>query len=124
MYAEKGKGAFFNGNKVHVSETKKLEDAYIAISNMTTMMKSRHASQAVELSKNVKVCRGFIGLQAFIALANGSIDVYIEAKNHPWDIAASKIIIEEAGGRLTDFDGNDTIYVETALPVTNFFMKK
>jgi myo-inositol-1(or 4)-monophosphatase len=38
-------------------------------------------------------------------VAAGRIDAYWELKLHPWDVAAGFLIVEEAGGRVSDFDG-------------------
>lgn len=39
-------------------------------------------------------------------IASGRIDGYFEQKLKPWDYAAASIILEEAGGKITDFDNN------------------
>jgi histidinol-phosphatase len=41
-------------------------------------------------------------------LAEGCVDVSVESSANLWDLAAPKLIVEEAGGRLTDLAGNDT----------------
>ena len=40
----------------------------------------------------------------------GQAEVVLEADVKPWDLAPLKILVEEAGGRLTDFTGSPTIY--------------
>jgi histidinol-phosphatase len=42
-------------------------------------------------------------------VAEGAGEIAIDPKMQPWDIAAVKIIVEEAGGRCTSFGGEDTI---------------
>ena len=42
-------------------------------------------------------------------VARGEAEVWIEAQVKPWDLAAPKIIIEEAGARFFDFTGDSTI---------------
>ena len=42
-----------------------------------------------------------------VYVACGRFDVYFEAKLNPWDVAAGMFIVEQAGGNLSDFDGND-----------------
>ena len=51
-------------------------------------------------------------------VASGRGEIYAELDLKPWDIAPCKIIVEEAGGRFSDFDGRPSIYSGTAL-VTN-----
>jgi histidinol-phosphatase len=43
-------------------------------------------------------------------VAQGKAELYVEVDLKPWDIAPVKIVLEEAGGRLTDFTGRPTIY--------------
>jgi histidinol-phosphatase len=43
-------------------------------------------------------------------VAAGSLDVMVEPSLRPWDLGPLLVIVEEAGGRLTDFDGAATIY--------------
>ena len=43
-------------------------------------------------------------------VAQGKAELYVEVDLKPWDIAPVKIVVEEAGGRLTDFTGRPTIY--------------
>ena len=47
----------------------------------------------------------------FCVVAAGEFDMYVaEARACEWDIAAGHAILEHAGGKLTDFDGNDILY--------------
>ena len=48
-------------------------------------------------------------------VAEGKAEIYAELDLKPWDLAAPKILVEEAGGRFTDFAGRPTIYTGTAL---------
>jgi histidinol-phosphatase len=53
--------------------------------------------------------RGFGDFYGFVLVAQGSGELMIEAGVHPWDLAALTPIVEEAGGRFSDWDGNRTI---------------
>jgi histidinol-phosphatase len=53
---------------------------------------------------------GYPDAYAFALLAAGRVDFVVEPQVHPWDIAAIKPIVEGAGGILTDFQGNPTIF--------------
>ena len=44
-----------------------------------------------------------------LAVACGEADIAMQLGGAPWDHAAPKVILEEAGGRFTDFDGTDRI---------------
>jgi histidinol-phosphatase len=47
-------------------------------------------------------------------LAEGSVDLAVETVAEVWDLAAPRLIVEEAGGRFTDFTGAPTIHAGTA----------
>ncbi|MPZ99045.1 MAG: histidinol-phosphatase [Dehalococcoidia bacterium] len=53
--------------------------------------------------------RGFGDFWSHCLVAEGAAEVMLEGEISPWDIAALLVIVEEAGGRLTDIDGNATI---------------
>ena len=64
--------------------------------------------------------RGFGDYAGYCLVAEGKAEIYAEiypegAGLKPWDLAACKILVEEAGGRFTDVDGRPTIYTSTAL---------
>jgi histidinol-phosphatase len=59
--------------------------------------------------------RGYGDCWGYALVAQGSADVMIEADLHAWDLAAPAILVEEAGGRVTDFGGARTIHEGTAV---------
>jgi histidinol-phosphatase len=59
--------------------------------------------------------RGFGDYYGYGLVAAGKSDVYLETDLKPWDAAPMKILVEEAGGRLTDFAGRPTIYAGSVL---------
>ena len=61
----------------------------------------------------------------FCYIANGAFDGFWEVSLHPWDICAGKLIVEEAGGIVTDFDGNKIdIYSKRILATNSFVHQK
>ena len=59
--------------------------------------------------------RGFGDFIGYTLVAEGKAEIYAELDLKPWDLAAPRIVVEEAGGRFTDFEGRSTIYSGTAL---------
>ena len=53
--------------------------------------------------------RAFGDFWSHMLVAEGVIDIAIEAWVNPWDVAAAQVILTEAGGRFSDFDGADRI---------------
>jgi histidinol-phosphatase len=59
--------------------------------------------------------RGFGDYVGYGLVAEGKAEVYAELDLKPWDLAPCKLLVEEAGGRFTDWEGTPTIYTGTAL---------
>ncbi len=107
--AQKGKGAFLNGKRVRVTRVKRLADSLMA-----TGIPFRARDRFDEYLKSFeKISLGSVGLRrggsaaldlAYVAC--GRFDGFWEINLSPWDIAAGALIIEEAGGRVTDLWGN------------------
>jgi fructose-1,6-bisphosphatase/inositol monophosphatase family enzyme len=62
--------------------------------------------------------RGLGGAVDAILLAQGKADVWVEPNAQPWDFAALKILVEEAGGHFASFKGENTIYGGNAYACT------
>jgi histidinol-phosphatase len=106
MYAERGKGCYLNGKRVKVSEVDKVEDSYLSFGNLNYFAKHGNAAALLKLAQDVRWSRGIGDLWSYHLLAQGKLDIVIEAQTKLWDIAALTVIVEEAGGRFTQLDGN------------------
>ena len=108
-YAKKGCGAFLNGLPIHVSKTTELK--YSLVSFGTSPYYKDSADEICENLKKVYLLCEDIRRFGSAALelsytACGRIDMYIEKGLKPWDYAAAIILIQEAGGTITDYRGN------------------
>ncbi len=106
--AVRGKGAFMNGKRIHVSKTSRLEDSLLT-TGFTYHKKDwlKMEIQAFErLSGLVRAGRrpGSAALDLAYT-ARGVFDGFWERGLSDWDVAAGSILIEEAGGKVTDFNG-------------------
>lgn len=108
FFAEKGKGARLNGKKMRVSLISKFNEALLCTGfpydqkqyvdyYLSTFKRYLVAAQAVRRygSAAMDLCW----------LACGRFDGFWEEKLYPWDTAAATLIVEEAGGKITDFKG-------------------
>ncbi|MFH1256864.1 MAG: inositol monophosphatase family protein [Candidatus Diapherotrites archaeon] len=106
--AEKGKGAFLNGKKIHVSGRKKLGDSIIIAGYPEEPKELVEKSIQInnELAYTARRVRG-MGSAALemCFVAAGVFDGFAQISLSPWDYAAAKLIVEEAGGIVTDFNG-------------------
>ncbi len=107
-YAEKGKGAFVDGQKMKVSKISELEDAlvYFDKGNLSNLDKNEW-EKVNSLQKSVYRIRDFgLGSLALCYLALGGYDAYIGGNTTKiMDIAAGIIIAQEAGAKISDQKG-------------------
>ncbi len=108
MAAASGRGATLNGTPVHVSRIQSLEDAFVVHGGLDQFVHHGVLDALVAVGNHAMSVRGHGDFYGYHLVAQGKVDAMIEASIHPWDIAACKIIVHEAGGRFTGFDGSAT----------------
>ena len=110
--AERGQGAYLNDRRIRVAQRSKLNESVIA-TGIPHYGRGGHEEFVVELPHLMKHVSGVrrCGAAAIDLawLAAGRFDGFWERKLHPWDMAASIIMIEEAGGIVSDIDGGNAI---------------
>lgn len=107
--AEKGKGATLNGNPISVSHKEKAIHACLVTGFPYTYINMPNGPLEVFdrfIRKGVPVRRLGSAAIDLCWVACGRFDGFYEHKLEAWDSAAGFLIVEEAGGRVTDFDGN------------------
>jgi histidinol-phosphatase len=104
-YAERGCGAFLNGQPLAVSDIADVESAALSAGNIKTLACGGQWHKYGALVANVNRIRGYGDFLHYHLLAAGKIDAVIESDVSILDIAASVAIISEAGGRFTQLDG-------------------
>jgi histidinol-phosphatase len=115
LTARRGGGAFVNGSRVRVSDTTELGQALLVHAGLGLVRQTRYWNGMVRLIDATARQRGFGDYYGYALVAEGKAEVYAEVDLQPWDLAPAKILVEEAGGRFTDFAGHPTIYTGTAL---------
>jgi myo-inositol-1(or 4)-monophosphatase len=106
--AERGGGALLNGETIHVSRTKRLDESLVATGFPS---KKRHESPNVHFYQEFTL-RSHGARRAGSAaidmayVAAGRLEAFWEFKLNPWDTSAGYLIVEEAGGKVTHFDGS------------------
>src|SRR5450432_2855841 len=104
-FAERGRGAFLNGQRVNVSQVATLEAAALSSGNIKTLASGNRWAKYGALVAQVNRIRGYGDFLHYHLLASGKIDAVIETDVNILDIAACVAIVNEAGGRFTDLDG-------------------
>lgn len=106
-WAERGSGSFADGDQTHVSAIAAIEDAVLSFSVRrdvgTLAQRAWHA-------------RGLGDFWPYMLVAEGAVDGAIDGPGvKEWDLAATQVIVEEAGGRFSDFAGASRIDGGTAV---------
>jgi myo-inositol-1(or 4)-monophosphatase len=104
LVGQAGKGTVLNGRSVHVSDWPILHQSVI-----DTSPGAPGLFDAADAAGAFVVCYYSICTSA-IMVARGTMTASIWPGTAPWDVAASKVIVEEAGGRVTALDGGDQRY--------------
>ena len=106
---EKNSGSFENGRRLQVSKNENLGHSMLVTGFPYDVKQNpdKAYERFIEFLKHARAIRR-LGSAAidFCYVANGVFDGFWEVSLHPWDLCAGKLIVEEAGGLVTDFDGN------------------
>ncbi len=107
FYAAREEGAELNGMPIQVSSEVSMEDAIISISWLRRRVERSKFIEYVDRIAHVTSYFRRLGSAALISayVAAGRADAYMQGAINSWDIAAGTVLIEEAGGKVTDFDG-------------------
>lgn len=105
--AERGRGAWLHGHRLHVSQTDTMAQAIINCDwGRSPQARSGAAQTTSILADGVMTLRSFgSSVLAMCYVAAGWIDAYFSFSLMPWDLVAPALCIEEAGGRVTDLTG-------------------
>lgn len=106
MYAEAGEGAYINDEKIECSDVVSISDAFISHGGLHKVEDLDRHSTLVELVRQCYRERGLGDLYNYHVLASGRCDVVFEMDINVWDVAPMVPIIEEAGGKIMDLEGN------------------
>ena len=108
--ALRGDGAYRNDRRIHVSKVGELSEALIFYSSLSWFVKAGRQDTFLELIRRTQRSRGFGDFYGFVLVAEGAGELMVEHGVHAWDVAAIKPIVEEAGGRFSDWDGGTSIH--------------
>src|SRR2546423_5696024 len=105
--AERGEGATLNGRRVRVSETDDLNRAFLCTGFPYDVRErgdfARHFRNFIMSAQSVR--RDGAAALDLAYVASGRFDGFYEEGLRPWDVAAGVLLVEEAGGRVTHYDG-------------------
>ena len=108
--AERGQGATRNGMPITVSEVDDLAQARLGFGSVHSFDNTGDQDRFRRLVTMTKHDRGIGDFYGHMLVASGALDLMVEPQLSPWDLAPLLVIVEEAGGRLTDMAGIPHIY--------------
>jgi histidinol-phosphatase len=108
--ALRGDGAYRDDRRLQVSAVAVLGEATLFHTSMVWFLRAGCAAVFQNLVERVQTERGYGDFYGHMLVAQGSGEIMVEHGVHPWDMAALKPIVEEAGGRFSDWNNNPTIY--------------
>jgi histidinol-phosphatase len=106
-WASRGGGAMCDGTWLHVSAVSRLADATISFTDVRDFARYGWQPGFDALAARCRITRGFGDFWSHMLVAEGAIDCGIEPVINEWDISAARLIVREAGGRMSDFVGVD-----------------
>ena len=120
--ATRGGGAFLNGRRIHVSPTKRLALSLLATGFSASFLKRdqpylRWFQRLQRCSHGVR--RLGTSVLCLAAVASGRLEGFYERDLWPWDIAAGILLVEEAGGSVSNLEGGPVVLEDGRLAATN-----
>jgi histidinol-phosphatase len=119
-WAYRGGGAWAGDRRaeprrLRVSEVGRIEDAHLLYGSAREILDSGLAPGFDELLRSSWRDRGFGDFWGYALVAEGAAEAMIEVGLKSWDAAAPTVVVEEAGGRVTSFDGARDIEAGTII---------
>ena len=108
--AVQGGGTTHNGNPVRVSKVGPLADATVTHGGLQQFTMAGVGETLIRLAEACDIARGCPDFDGYRQILLGRSDAMVDPGVQPYDICAPAVLIREAGGRLTSFRGEDTIY--------------
>lgn len=108
FFAESGKGAYLNNKRIEVSGVRKLSGAFLATGFSYGRRRGKNVANFRKfLLKTMAIRRAGSAALDLSYVACGRFDGFWEMDLNPWDSAAGYLIVEEAKGVVTNFDGSE-----------------
>lgn len=107
-HAQKGRGSFLNGSPIHVSEAGDLSETIISVGTSPydrelTDKNFQRIRRVFDKAQDIRRVGAAAMDLAYVAC--GRVGGFFEPRLSPWDFAAGMLLVEEAGGKVTDFAG-------------------
>jgi histidinol phosphatase-like enzyme (inositol monophosphatase family) len=113
VYASRGGGTYWNGRRARVSSVSDLKDATLLFSDLVGYGENQAAFE--RLVNSTYIQRTWGDAYGYMLVATGRGDVVVDPYMAVWDCGPMGVILEEAGGTFTDWNGASTLYGGNAI---------
>jgi histidinol-phosphatase len=113
--AARGSGARMNGEPIRVSRADRVSRAFVVHAELSDWLDGPYADPFLDLLRDARRERGFGDFWGHALVARGSADVMLEPELATWDWAALWVIVEEAGGKVSTFEGGPPMHGSSVL---------
>src|ERR687886_319794 len=124
VYAARGLGCFWNGERARASQTAALENALLLSTDFGTCSAYGFGPAADELQRRAAMRRTWGDCYGYVLVATGRADLMLDPVMNVWDCAALLPVVEEAGGTFTDWKGTRTIRGGNAISTNGALFEK
>ncbi|HEX5044880.1 MAG TPA: inositol monophosphatase family protein [Candidatus Polarisedimenticolaceae bacterium] len=114
-WAARGQGTFRDGHALWVTDQPAWAEAVLSLGELPHLLRDPWGPAVRTLVDTAGQARCYGDLAACALLLNGRADAWLESGVAPWDLAALQVLVEEAGGRCTDFAGKGGLTAGQAL---------
>ena len=115
VYAVRGGGCYWNGRRAHVSQVDRMKNALLLASDLDTFAHYGKAGAWGRLIDATYIQRTWGDAYGYSLIATGRAEVMVDPVMALWDAAPLKVILEEAGGTFTDWNGKPMIHGKEAI---------
>ncbi|MCP4424313.1 MAG: histidinol-phosphatase [Chloroflexi bacterium] len=124
VYAVRGEGCYWNGRRAHVSTVAQLENAVALCSEMESLEKYGRLQAWQKIMRATYVQRTWGDGYGYALVATGRAEIMMDPALAPWDAGPLGVIIEEAGGAFTDWQGNSSIHAGEGIATNGALFKQ
>ncbi len=107
LWAETGSGAFMNGRPIRVSQRPSLDGSIVCIGSHRNLIETGRWDGVTRIIDRAMATRTWGDAFGYSLVASGRVDCMMDPAVSRWDLSAFQVIVPEAGGRFTSFEGGD-----------------
>ncbi len=122
LYATKGGGCFWNGRSAHTSSVNQMKEAVLLVSGLNYFGDKTAAWERLVAATYIQ--RTWGDAYGYFLVATGRAEIMLDPAMYLWDSAPFQVILEEAGGTFTDWQGKATIYGGNSLATNGVLFDK